>query len=273
MFPQGWAAPRARTRRGARSDAIQIFNQSPRMWRPTRYSDDDFAAFREAMAGLAPRGGGDPHGLPDQPRDRRPGDAAEVARLADPRAPGRRGHRGARRRRPPRGAQGGHAANARKRAIAVHRGGAGRDRELPIIYENTAGSQQLLGRDFDEIAELIDAAGGPRLGLCIDCCHLHASGFDVRTPRASRRSRTRSRPRSASSSSGPARQRLARRARLQPRPPRRDRQGRDRAHGLSRFPLRAPLPGAAGRARDARARRQGPGPRRGGSRLCGGAAR
>ncbi len=30
-------------------DAIQIFNQSPRMWRPTRYSDDDFAEFREAM--------------------------------------------------------------------------------------------------------------------------------------------------------------------------------------------------------------------------------
>src|SRR5918996_5468208 len=30
-------------------DAIQIFNQSPRAWRPTRYSDDDFAAFREAM--------------------------------------------------------------------------------------------------------------------------------------------------------------------------------------------------------------------------------
>ncbi|MGH2955903.1 MAG: TIM barrel protein, partial [Solirubrobacterales bacterium] len=30
-------------------EAIQIFNQSPRMWRPTRYTDDDFAAFREAM--------------------------------------------------------------------------------------------------------------------------------------------------------------------------------------------------------------------------------
>ena len=30
-------------------ESIQIFNQSPRMWRPTRYSDDDFAAFREAM--------------------------------------------------------------------------------------------------------------------------------------------------------------------------------------------------------------------------------
>src|ERR1700744_303618 len=30
-------------------EAIQIFNQSPRMWKPTAYTDDDFAAFREAM--------------------------------------------------------------------------------------------------------------------------------------------------------------------------------------------------------------------------------
>ncbi len=34
--------------RGA--EAIQIFNQSPRMWRPTAYTEEDFAAFREAMA-------------------------------------------------------------------------------------------------------------------------------------------------------------------------------------------------------------------------------
>mgnify|MGYP003403166179 CR=1 FL=1 len=30
-------------------ESIQIFNQSPRMWRPTRFTEDDFAAFREAM--------------------------------------------------------------------------------------------------------------------------------------------------------------------------------------------------------------------------------
>src|ERR1039458_6464351 len=30
-------------------EAIQIFNQSPRMWRPTAYGEDDFAAFRTAM--------------------------------------------------------------------------------------------------------------------------------------------------------------------------------------------------------------------------------
>ena len=31
-------------------EAIQIFHQSPRMWRPTKYSDDDFAEFRAALA-------------------------------------------------------------------------------------------------------------------------------------------------------------------------------------------------------------------------------
>src|ERR1700754_4297479 len=30
-------------------EAIQIFNQSPRMWRPTAYTEDDFAAFRDAI--------------------------------------------------------------------------------------------------------------------------------------------------------------------------------------------------------------------------------
>ena len=54
MFPQGVASSRAIERaEERRCDAIQIFNQSPRMWRPTRYSDDDFAAFREAMERLA----------------------------------------------------------------------------------------------------------------------------------------------------------------------------------------------------------------------------
>ena len=36
--------------RGSEIDcrAIQIFNQSPRMWRPTAYGEEDFARFREA---------------------------------------------------------------------------------------------------------------------------------------------------------------------------------------------------------------------------------
>ncbi|MEA2181709.1 MAG: deoxyribonuclease, partial [Solirubrobacteraceae bacterium] len=54
--------------------------------------------------------------------------------------------------------------------------------DCPLHLENTAGTGGTLGRSFQELAALVDAAGGdPRLGLCLDSCHLLASGFDIRT--------------------------------------------------------------------------------------------
>ena len=74
-------------------------------------------------------------------------------------------------------------ANAKKRAIKLIKEALARSERCPIFYENTAGSEQLLGRDFDETAELIDKTGGPkRLGLCIDSCHLYATGYDIASP-------------------------------------------------------------------------------------------
>src|SRR5215472_15549148 len=35
------------------AESIQIFNQSPRMWRPTNYGEEDFARFREAREASA----------------------------------------------------------------------------------------------------------------------------------------------------------------------------------------------------------------------------
>jgi deoxyribonuclease-4 len=73
--------------------------------------------------------------------------------------------------------------NARRRAVKLIKEALAETDRCPILYENTAGSPQLLGLDFDETAGLIEATGGPkRLGLCIDSCHLHATGYDVRTP-------------------------------------------------------------------------------------------
>ncbi len=40
---------------GCRS--IQIFNQSPRAWKPTSYTDEDFAAFRALNGRCTPRSG------------------------------------------------------------------------------------------------------------------------------------------------------------------------------------------------------------------------
>ena len=52
----------------------------------------------------------------------------------------------------------------------------------PLHLEDTAGAGGTLGRSFEELAELISqAGGGKRLGVCLDSCHLLASGYDVST--------------------------------------------------------------------------------------------
>ena len=58
--------------RGCRS--IQIFNQSPRQWKPTVYDDEKVAAFKEAFAGSDVDALADPRRLPRStapPRTRR----------------------------------------------------------------------------------------------------------------------------------------------------------------------------------------------------------
>jgi deoxyribonuclease-4 len=51
-----------------------------------------------------------------------------------------------------------------------------------LLLENTAGAGNTLGRSFEELSEFIDLAGGEkRLGVCLDSCHMYASGFDIRT--------------------------------------------------------------------------------------------
>jgi deoxyribonuclease IV len=166
-----------------RCEAIQIFNQSPRMWRPTRYSDDDFAAFREAL-GRSPVEVVAIHMIylinpaaKDREMRRKSLDSLTHAlRVGD--GIGALGvvvHPGA--------LKDDTRTNARRRAINLIKEALARSERCPIIYENTAGSPQLLGRDFDETAELIERTGGPkRLGLCIDSCHLFATGYDIRTP-------------------------------------------------------------------------------------------
>ena len=164
-------------------DAIQIFNQSPRMWRPTRYSDDDFARFRQAMDSSRVQVVAihmiyliNPAAKDEEMRRKSLESLTHALRVGDGiGAIGVVVHPGA--------LKDDTRTNARKRAIALVKEALARSERCRIIYENTAGSPQLLGRDFDETAELIEKTGGPRrLGLCIDSCHLHATGYDVRTP-------------------------------------------------------------------------------------------
>jgi deoxyribonuclease-4 len=164
----------------ARCEAIQIFNQSPRMWRPTRYSDDDFAAFREAMKASPVQVAAihmiyliNPAAKDKEMRKKSLDSLTHALRVGDEiGAIGVVVHPGA--------LKDDTRTNARKRAINLIKEALARSESCPIFYENTAGSPQLLGRDFDETAELIDKTGGPkRLG--IDTCHLYATGYDIAT--------------------------------------------------------------------------------------------
>jgi deoxyribonuclease-4 len=49
-----------------------------------------------------------------------------------------------------------------------------------LLLENSAGAGGTIGRSLAEIAALVDALGRhPRLGICLDSCHLYVSGVDV----------------------------------------------------------------------------------------------
>ncbi|HWI08415.1 MAG TPA: deoxyribonuclease IV, partial [Solirubrobacteraceae bacterium] len=79
----------------------------------------------------------------------------------------------------------GEVAPAIERAAAVIAEALAESAGCPLHLENTAGSGGTLGRSFEELAALLEAAGGgPRLGLCLDSCHLLASGFEIRSEEA-----------------------------------------------------------------------------------------
>src|SRR6266508_3564555 len=163
-------------------DAIQIFNQNPRAWRPTVYSDEQVAAFREAMASsrvdallihavylLNPAS--DTKDFRDKTR------ASLIASLQAGDALGAHAvvlHPGS--------AKTGKVAPAIKRAGKVIAQALGESERCPLHLENTAGTGGTLGRSFQELADFVDQVGGSkRLGLCLDSCYLFASGYDIRT--------------------------------------------------------------------------------------------
>jgi deoxyribonuclease-4 len=49
-----------------------------------------------------------------------------------------------------------------------------------LLMENSAGAGGTIGRTIDELEVLLDRLGRhPRLGICLDSCHLWVSGYDV----------------------------------------------------------------------------------------------
>lgn len=51
-----------------------------------------------------------------------------------------------------------------------------------VLLEHTAGQGRTLGYRFEHLAAIIDHLdGSPRVGVCLDTCHLVASGYDIVT--------------------------------------------------------------------------------------------
>jgi deoxyribonuclease IV len=161
-------------------ESIQIFNQSPRMWRPTMYGEDDFARFRETMEAspveavvihavyLINCASKDAElrkkSLQSLTHALRTGDGIGAAGVVL--------HPGAQKGEP-------HGPSM-KRAAKTIAAALKESERCPLLLEQTAGHKGLLGRDFDETAELIElAGGGKRLGLCLDSCHLFVQGYDI----------------------------------------------------------------------------------------------
>ena len=167
--------------RGCRS--IQIFNQSPRMWRPTAYSDDDFAAFREEID-ASPIGGVLIHAvylLNCASEDKEIREKSLTSLIQSLRVGSGIGAIGVVLH--PGSAKTGDVAKAITRAGAVIKEALSESERCQLHLEDTAGAGGTLGRSFEELAALVDAAGADgRLGLCLDSCHLLASGYDIRTP-------------------------------------------------------------------------------------------
>jgi deoxyribonuclease-4 len=167
--------------RGCRS--IQIFNQSPRMWKATTYTPENVAAFREAMS-ASPIDAVLIHAVylvncaSEDPDIR----AKSVASLTHSlRAGAQIGAAGVVLH--PGSAKTGEVQGAIARAGEAIAEALAESEGCELHLENTAGTGGTLGRSIDELAALIDACGGdPRIGLCLDSCHLFASGYDIRTP-------------------------------------------------------------------------------------------
>ena len=166
--------------RGCR--AIQVFNQSPRAWRPTNYGERDFAAFREAMD-ASPIEAVVIHAVylincASEDSDLRQKSLRSLVHsLSVGAGIGARGvvlHAGS--------ALGGPVDGAIERAGRLIAEALAETEDCDLHLEDTAGAGGTLGRSFEELAALIEAAGDDRrLGICLDSCHLLASGYDVRT--------------------------------------------------------------------------------------------
>jgi deoxyribonuclease-4 len=163
-------------------EAIQVWGQSPRQWHPSRWKDDDIAAFRERMED-GPIKSIVIHSIylincASKDRDiRRKSAASLIHALRTGDAIGADGvvlHPGS--------AKGEPGDEALPRVAEIVKHALDESDRCPLLLENTAGAGDTLGRSFEELDRLVKLGGRrKRIGICLDSCHLFASGFDITT--------------------------------------------------------------------------------------------
>jgi len=164
-------------------EALQIFASAPQSWRPVSHT-------REAMAELRRRCQecGDPplyvHAIylinlasADPAHvERSVASLAEALRFCE--ATGARGaifhvgsHKGA-----------GFADVLPRVATAMTRALEEAPGNSLLIVENSAGAGNTVAGTFAELGAIVRTLSSPRVAVCLDTCHLFASGYDIRTP-------------------------------------------------------------------------------------------
>jgi deoxyribonuclease-4 len=167
-------------------NCVQVFTQSPRMWRPTAHTEDELARFRKRrrqarvkavschalyLVNLASR----------DPAVRENSLTALRATMQTADAIGADAvvfHVGS------------HLGLGFDDAVALVEPALRELLELTtddlwLCMENAAGAGGTIGRSIAELVTLADAVDRhPRLGLCLDSCHWWASGVDVSDPSA-----------------------------------------------------------------------------------------
>jgi len=161
-------------------EAIQVFNQSPRMWRPTTWKDADIAQFRELMSGGPIKSVVihavyliNPATKDKEMRKKSLASLTHSLRMGD--AIGADGvvvHPGSRLKEP--------LDEALARVGDMVREALAESESCRLLLENTAGAGGTIGRSLAELYDLVGRAGGDdRVGICLDSCHMLASGFDI----------------------------------------------------------------------------------------------
>jgi deoxyribonuclease-4 len=163
-------------------EAMQVFNQSPRQWRPTRWKPDDVAEFLSHRK-QSPVKSVTIHAVylinpatKDKEMRKKSADslihALRMGEEID--ADGVVLHPGS--------TVGEPHEEALPRVGEMLKHALRESERVRLLLENTAGAGNTLGRSFEELRELIDLAGGDkRIGVCLDSCHMFATGFDVTT--------------------------------------------------------------------------------------------